>query len=64
MVVGEGVAAVELRLDGRRLGTMREAPWVMECDFGPEIAPQHLEAVALDGVGREVGRVDRAIVIR
>ncbi len=59
VVVGEGVAAVELRLDGRRLGTIRGAPWVMECDFGPELSPQHLEAVALDGRGREVGRVSQ-----
>ncbi len=59
VVVGQGVAAVELRLDGRRLGTIRGAPWVMECDFGPELAPQHLEAVALDAAGREVGRVSQ-----
>ena len=46
MVVGEGVAAVELRLDGRSMGTLRGAPWRRELDFGSELAPRHLEAVA------------------
>lgn len=61
VVVGDGVAAVELRLDGRRLGKLTGAPWVMECDFGPELAPRHLEAVAFDAGERELGRVSQWI---
>ncbi len=59
VVVGQDVAAVELRLDGRSLGTMRGAPWIRDCDFGSELAPRHLEAVALDAAGRELGRVSQ-----
>lgn len=57
LVVGDGVAAVELRLDGAKVGELREAPWGLDCDFGSDLAPRHLEAVALDSAGRELGRV-------
>lgn len=57
LVVGEGVAAVELRLDGQMVGELHDAPWILECNFGSELAPRHLEAVALDNTGRELGRV-------
>lgn len=57
VVVGDGVAAVELRLDGQQVALVREAPWVMECDFGPSITPRLLEAVAFDAQQRELGTV-------
>ncbi len=59
VVVGPEVAAVELRLDGKVLATLREEPWIRSCDFGPELAPRHLEAVAFDAGGRELGRVSQ-----
>ncbi len=59
VVVGDGVASVELRLDGERLGILRQAPWVLPCDFGSELAPQHLEAVAYDAQDRELSRVSQ-----
>ncbi len=68
VVVGQDVAAVELRLDGKRLGMMRAVSprrganattWIREVDFGDELAPQHLEAVALDAAGHELGRVSQ-----
>ncbi|MEM7582278.1 MAG: hypothetical protein AAF560_02770 [Acidobacteriota bacterium] len=59
VVVGDGVAAVELRLDGERLGMLRGAPWSMECDFGADLEPQHLEAIAFDAENRELGRVSQ-----
>ncbi len=59
LVVGDGVAAVELRLDGAMVGELREAPWALECDFGEALAPRHLEAVAFDSAGRELGRVEQ-----
>lgn len=58
LVVGDGVAAVELRLDGERVGVLTEPPWVMEVDFG-ELAPRHLEAIALDAADRELGRASQ-----
>ena len=59
VVVGQDVATVELRLDGQSLGKLRGAPWIRECDFGAELAPRHLEAVAFDAAGRELGRVSQ-----
>ncbi len=59
LVVGDGVAAVELRLDGESLGTLHRDPWLMECDFGSDLAPRHLEAIAYDAAEREVGRVSQ-----
>ncbi len=59
VVVGRGVAAVELRLDGRSLGTMDGSPWIRHCDFGSELAPRHLEAVAFGTAGEELGRVSQ-----
>ncbi len=59
VVAGRDVAAVELRLDGRSLGTMRGTPWIQDCDFGSELAPRHLEAVAFDAAGVELGRVSQ-----
>ncbi len=59
VVVGEDVAAVELRLDGESLGTLRGEPWIRDCDFGSELAPRHLEAVAFDASGAEIGRASQ-----
>ncbi len=59
VVVGEGVAAVELWLDGESLGRMTEPPWTMPCDFGSELAPRHLEAVSFDAAGRELSRISQ-----
>ncbi len=61
VVVGEGVAAVEIRLDGESVGSLRQAPWTLPCDFGTELAPRHLEAIARDQQGRELGRVSQWI---
>ncbi len=57
VVVGEGVVAVEILLNGRSLGMMRGEPWTMDCDLGAELAPQELEAVAYDADEQEIGRV-------
>ncbi len=59
VVVGHGVATVELRLDGRSLGKIHGPPWIKHCDFGSELAPRHLEAVAFDPEGGELGRVSQ-----
>lgn len=56
VVVGEGVARVELLLDGEVVGTAERPPWTVPCDLGDTLAPHELEAVAYDASGEEVGR--------
>ncbi len=57
--VHQDVAALEIRLDGRALDTLRGAPWGLEVDFGKELVPHLLEAVAYSGGGREIGRASQ-----
>jgi hypothetical protein len=54
--VGGGVAAVELRLDGAFAARAVAPPWAAFVDFGPEILPRDLEAIAFDSEEHEVGR--------
>lgn len=61
VLVAEEVAAVELRLDGEMVGRLQGPPWVLPCDFGQELAPRELVAVAFDDRGREVGRARQGI---
>ncbi len=56
LLVGAPVAAVEVFLDGRSLGVLEGEPWGLACDFGEEVQPHELLAVARDGEGREIGR--------
>lgn len=56
LAVAGPVAAVELRLDGRTVGTLRGEPWSTLCDLGPELAPRELVAIARDAAGRELDR--------
>ncbi len=61
LTVGDGVTAVEILLNGRQVAVLTEAPWRVDCDFGDELAPQELVAVARDAGGREIDRVRRWI---
>lgn len=56
VVVGQGVAVVELRLDGEQVAMLEGPPWATMVDFGPELKPRLFEAVAFDGGKGEVGR--------
>ncbi len=56
VAVGEPVAAVELRLDGRAVARAEEPPWALEVDLGAAPLPRRLEALALGGDGAELGR--------
>ncbi len=56
LAVGQGVASVELVLDGRSVGQMGGAPWTLPCDFGSALEPHRLEAIARAADGRELGR--------
>ncbi len=57
--VAEPVAAVEVLLDGGVVGTIGAAPWELEIDFGSDLEPHQLVAVALDAAGREIDRTRR-----
>ncbi len=52
-----GTAAVEIFLDGERLARRHRPPWTFAVDLGPVPAPHHLDAVALNARGVEIGRV-------
>jgi hypothetical protein len=56
VAVGDDVAAVEVLLDGHSVGVLTGAPWRLPCDFGAELAPHELVAVARNDAGREIGR--------
>lgn len=59
--VAAEVAKVEIRLDGALRAEIGGPPWVASCDFGPELAPHRLEAIAFDAVGRELGRAGQLV---
>ncbi len=56
LLTGATVAAVEIRIDGRTVGELRAEPWSLVCDFGTELRPLELVAVAYDPEGHELGR--------
>lgn len=59
--VGQSVSAVELLLDGAKVATLEGPPWQTEYDFGFEVLPRELVAVARDSSGAELGRVRQLI---
>lgn len=61
VAIGPGVAAVELRLDGRTVAALTEAPWKASVDFGPEPEPHELLAIGRDAVGAEVARARQMV---
>lgn len=50
------VARVEIRVNDVLVAEINEAPWVVQTDFGREIHPAILEAVAYDDGDHELGR--------
>lgn len=57
LAVGSEVASVEVRLGGSTVGVLEGEPWKLNVDFGPELVPQRLVAIARDAEGQETGRV-------
>ncbi len=55
VAVGEPVAAVEIRLDGTKVGLINGPPWAISCDFGVLLRPHRLSAIALDSAGQKLG---------
>lgn len=56
LAVAEPVAQVEILLDGAVIGTLHEPPWSLVCDFGDEMAPHELLAIARGDAGEELAR--------
>ncbi|MCM3878373.1 MAG: hypothetical protein NEA02_18390 [Thermoanaerobaculia bacterium] len=61
IAVGPGVAAVELRLDGRTVATLTQAPWKASIDLGPEPEPHELLAIGRDAAGAEIARARQMV---
>ncbi|HEX2121523.1 MAG TPA: hypothetical protein VHL59_07765, partial [Thermoanaerobaculia bacterium] len=59
--VDRTVAAVEIVLDGKQVATLRQPPWRTLVDFGDELMPHELIAIAYDAQGNELAR-DRQLV--
>jgi len=54
--VGDEVATVEIRLNGEEVAILTGAPWTLSTDFGDELVPQELVAVARNAGGEVIGR--------
>lgn len=61
VAVSGPVARVEIRIDDYVMGEMTSEPWTVRCDFGRQLRPRILEAVAYDDTGRELGRATKWI---
>ncbi len=61
LLVGEGVVAVELRLDGQAIGALHAAPWKLRHDFGEWPEPHRLSAIAFDGERRPVAQIEQLV---
>lgn len=60
-VTDDRVASVDVLLDGLPVGTATGTNWTVECDFGDELKPHLLVAVARDAEGREIDRVEQRV---
>jgi hypothetical protein len=56
VAVDPGVASVEIFLDGEKIGIAAAPKWEFDCDFGQQLRPHRLEAVARSEAGEELGR--------
>ena len=63
LAVRQGVARVEVRLDGQVVERLTSPPWRLAVDLGEALAPHELVAVAHDETGRELARTRRWINI-
>lgn len=59
--VDAAVKSVRIELGGREVARLDKAPWSARIDFGSELTPRDLTAVAFDGEGHEVGRTSQLI---
>lgn len=61
VAVAGPVTRVELLLDQRMVGELTGPPWQTHCDFGTELRPHELIAVAYDGDGNELHRARQLV---
>lgn len=55
------VAEVEFFLDGELMAVAPNAPWRVFYDFGQDLRPHEIVAVARDGEGNEIGRAKQLV---
>ena len=55
------VKSVRIELGGREVARIDGAPWMAKVDFGRELVPAELTAIALDGDGKEIARAAQPI---
>jgi hypothetical protein len=58
------VAAIEVQMDAVVVSRLGAPPWRTTIDFGPELAPRRLRAIARNQGGAEVGRVEQLINVQ
>jgi hypothetical protein len=59
--VNDAVKSVKVVLDGETVATLRGAPWQTVIDFGPELKPRRLTAIAYDAKGEELSRESQLV---
>lgn len=59
LLVHEQVEVIEVYLDRQMVGRLSEPPWRLTVELGEELAPHVLQAVAYDGEGEEIDRVEQ-----
>jgi len=60
-LVHERVGAIEISLDYQVVGHLNQPPWQLSVDFGEDLAPHVLQAVAHGSSGTEIGRTEQWI---
>jgi hypothetical protein len=61
VAVESPAVSAEIFLDGVSIGVANPPLWRVMCDFGPELRPHELVAVARDETGAEVGRATQLV---
>jgi hypothetical protein len=61
LAVAEGVARVELQLDGAPVASLGEPPWRTTIDLGAELLPRELAAIAFAADGSRLGETRQRI---
>jgi hypothetical protein len=56
-----GVKSIRILIDGAVAATLTQPPFRGEIDFGPELLPREVVAVALDSDGREIARASQFV---
>ena len=61
MAVDPSIAEVDLHLDGDIAARLEEPPWQALVDFGPDLRPHEIEALAIGTDGEIADRVSQAV---